>query len=43
VLVVRLFTNLVRARKNEAAQFGVVTQGTIGGLGLAALFEAVQG
>lgn len=40
VLVVRLFTDLVRAPQ-EAVRFGAVAQGTIGGLGLAALFEAV--
>jgi acetyl-CoA C-acetyltransferase len=41
VLVVRLFTNLVRSKKNEVAPYGAVTQGTIGGFGVAALFEAV--
>jgi len=41
VLVVRLFTSLVRSRRNDAPRYGAVTQGTIGGLGLAALFEAV--
>lgn len=41
VLVVRLFTNLVRSKRNDAAHYGAVTQGTIGGLGVAALFEAV--
>ncbi|MCB1549679.1 MAG: thiolase family protein [Hyphomicrobiaceae bacterium] len=40
VLVVRLFSRLVR-RGNEEARFGVATQGAIGGLGVAALFEAV--
>ncbi len=47
VLIVRLFTDLVRAgaqdagQTGEAKKFGAVTQGAIGGLGLAALFEAV--
>ncbi len=48
VLIVRLFTDLVRSAATDDAQqtgeakiFGAVTQGAIGGLGLAALFEAV--
>lgn len=56
VLIVRLFTALVRSRQQEgessssknnssspatSPRFGVATQGAIGGLGLAALFEAV--
>ena len=40
VSVVRLFTRLVRAEK-PAGRHGAVTQGAIGGLGLAAIFEAV--
>jgi acetyl-CoA C-acetyltransferase len=41
VIVVRLFTDLVKAKKGDGARHGVVTLGTIGGMGLAALFEAV--
>ena len=42
VLVVRLFSRLARnGAAGSSASYGVVTQGTIGGLGLAALFEAV--
>ncbi len=41
VLVVRLFSTLVRARERAAQKYGVATLGAIGGLGLAALFEAV--
>jgi acetyl-CoA C-acetyltransferase len=42
VSVVRLFTGMVRARrKGPRPQFGAVTQGAAGGLGIAALFEAV--
>jgi acetyl-CoA C-acetyltransferase len=42
VLVVRLFSRLARnGAAGGSANYGVVTQGTIGGLGLAALFEAV--
>ncbi|MGE0630143.1 MAG: thiolase family protein [Hyphomicrobiaceae bacterium] len=41
VLVVRLFSRLVRGNKNGRSGFGAVTQGASGGLGLAALFEAV--
>jgi acetyl-CoA C-acetyltransferase len=41
VSVVRLFTRMARARQNGRVQFGAVTQGAIGGLGVAALFEAV--
>jgi len=40
ILVVRLFSRMVRA-EGERPRFGVATQGTIGGMGLAALFEAV--
>jgi hypothetical protein len=32
---------MVRARNGKAPQFGAVTQGALGGLGVAALFEAV--
>ena len=43
VLVVRLFTQMARARgKASGPRHGVATLGTIGGMGLAALFEAVQ-
>jgi acetyl-CoA C-acetyltransferase len=42
VLVVRLFTAMVRANKGPLSpRYGVVTLGAIGGMGLAALFEAV--
>ena len=41
VLVVRLFTDLVRANEAAAPRHGVATLGTVGGMGLAALFEAV--
>jgi acetyl-CoA C-acetyltransferase len=42
VLVVRLFSRLVRAPEPDAGRYGVATLGAIGGLGLAALFEAVR-
>jgi acetyl-CoA C-acetyltransferase len=42
VLVVRLFTGMVRAKKSSTSpRYGVATLGAIGGMGLAALFEAV--
>jgi len=41
VSVVRLFTAMARSQQNRRPQFGAVTQGAIGGLGVAALFEAV--
>lgn len=41
VLVVRLFSRLARNGKAGGSGYGVATQGAIGGLGLAALFEAV--
>ena len=41
VTVVRLFTGMARPRNGREPQFGAVTQGAIGGLGVAALFEAV--
>lgn len=41
VLVVRLFTDLVRAHAAAAPRHGVATLGTVGGMGLAALFESV--
>ncbi len=41
VLVVRLYSLLVRSADRQGARFGVAAQGAIGGLGLAALFEAV--
>ena len=40
VSVVRLFTGMTRAHGRHP-RFGAVTQGAIGGLGVAALFEAV--
>ena len=42
VLVVRLFSSLVRAPRPDAQRYGAATLGAIGGLGLAALFEAVR-
>lgn len=42
VLVVRLFSSLVRAPRPKAGRYGVATLGAVGGLGLAALFEAVR-
>jgi acetyl-CoA C-acetyltransferase len=41
VLVVRLFTRMVRVKDPKAPRLGIATLGTIGGMGLAALFEAV--
>jgi acetyl-CoA C-acetyltransferase len=41
VLVTRLFTRMARHRKDGHPRFGAAAQGAIGGLGLAALFEAV--
>jgi acetyl-CoA C-acetyltransferase len=41
VLVVRLFSRLVRQAGADRHGFGLAAQGAIGGLGLAALFEAV--
>lgn len=41
VLVVRLFTRMVRAKDPKAPRHGVAALGAIGGMGLAALFEAV--
>ena len=43
VLVARLFTRMARNGKSEGERprYGVATQGAIGGLGLAALFESV--
>lgn len=41
VLVVRLFSSLVRAPRPAKPRYGVATLGAIGGLGLAALFETV--
>lgn len=41
VLVVRLFTRMLRSPDKSAPKHGVATVGAIGGLGLAALFEAV--
>ncbi|MCC7250612.1 thiolase family protein [Hyphomicrobium sp.] len=42
VLVVRLFSSLVRGKEAPPGRYGVATLGAIGGLGLAALFEAVR-
>lgn len=41
VSVVRLFTSMVRPANGHRPQYGAVTQGALGGLGVAALFEAV--
>ncbi len=41
ILVSRLFTRLVRRPNNDPPRYGLVSQGTIGGMGLAALFERV--
>jgi acetyl-CoA C-acetyltransferase len=41
VSVARLFTRMVRSRNGTTPGLGAVTQGAIGGLGVAALFEAV--
>lgn len=41
VLVARLFTRLVRHPAGDPSRYGLVCQGTIGGMGLAALFERV--
>lgn len=42
ILVVRLFTELVRGEGTPRHGFGAAAQGAHGGLGLAALFEAVS-
>lgn len=42
VLVVRLFTRMARAEAAQRPRFGVAAQGALGGMGLAALFEAVS-
>lgn len=39
VLIVRLFSRMVRDNDDDAPRYGAVTLGAIGGLGLAALFE----
>jgi acetyl-CoA C-acetyltransferase len=41
ILVVRLFTRMVRAPVVERPRYGVAVQGTIGGMGIAAIFRAV--
>ena len=41
VSLVRLFTRMVRSPEAGQRPYGAVTQGAIGGLGVAALFEAV--
>jgi len=43
VLVVRLFTRMVRGKPDDGPRFGVAVQGALGGMGLAAMFEAVRG
>ena len=42
VLVVRLFSRLIRAPERPPSRLGAATLGAIGGLGRAALFEAVR-
>lgn len=42
VLVVRLFSELIRSPGGVPARAGTVTLGALGGLGVAALFEAVR-
>lgn len=41
VSLVRLFTHMARENSGYRPQIGAVTQGAVGGLGVAALFEAV--
>ena len=41
LIVVRLFTRMARQRKDGSAKLGLATQGAVGGIGAAALFEAV--
>ncbi len=41
VLVVRLFTRMVRSKAADKPRYGVAAQGAVGGMGLAALFEGV--
>lgn len=41
VLVVRLFSRMVRQRDKGKIQYGIATLGAIGGIGVAALFESV--
>jgi acetyl-CoA C-acetyltransferase len=41
VSVARLFQRLVRHADGRRPRFGAVAQGALGGLGIAALFEAV--
>jgi acetyl-CoA C-acetyltransferase len=41
VLVVRLFSRMVRDKAAARPRFGVAAQGALGGMGIAALFEAV--
>ena len=41
VLVVRLFSRMARDEKSAAARLGVATLGVLGGMGIAAVFEAV--
>ncbi len=41
ILVTRLFTRMVRAQEEGAPRLGIATLGVVGGMGLAALFEAV--
>ncbi len=41
VLVVRLFTRMARGDATDRLRYGVAAQGALGGMGLAALFEAV--
>ena len=41
VLVVRLFTRMVRQRDDKKPNLGIAALGAIGGIGVAALFEAI--
>lgn len=43
VLVARLFTRMVRAREADTPRRGLAALGTLGGMGMAALFECTTG
>ena len=42
ILVVRLFSQMLRGDRQNAPAYGLATQGAVGGLGVAALFAASQ-
>ncbi|MGI9410561.1 MAG: hypothetical protein ACR2OV_10840, partial [Hyphomicrobiaceae bacterium] len=42
ILVVRLFSQMLRGDRQNAPAYGLATQGAVGGLGVAALFSANQ-